>query len=391
MIQVAEIDTNNSNHVKGFLDFPFQLYENCPEWVPPMAKDARLRLERQRYAFYRHSDASFLLASFEGTSVGRIAVLEKKPQDSGRMQAHSKADGENDNRLAPDGRDAFFYLFDTVDDIEVAGALFDAVETWARKRKLAHMVGPLGFAAGDPLGLLVEGFEHRAAMGITYNYNYYNRLIETCGYQKDFDLVSCHATSHSQFPEKIHYLADRVKQRRGLRVVNFRSKRELKSLVPKIKKVYNETLGDFERNSPLTEEEIDTVADRMISVADPELVKVVMRDDELVGFLIAFPDLSAAIQRCKGRLWPLGWFYLLREFRRTKWVNLNGMAVIPKFHGLGANLVLYSEMVRTLHAGRFTDADLVQVRDNNAKMIAELERFGVPVYKRHRVYRKRLD
>jgi hypothetical protein len=239
--------------------------------------------------------------------------------------------------------------------------------------------------------LLIEGFEHRAAMGITYNYGYYGRLVEACGYRKDFDLVSCHATRQSDFPNKIHHIADRVKQRRGLRVVNFHSKRELKALAPKIKQVYNETLGAFERNSPLTEEEIDTVADRMISVADPELIKVVMRDDELVGFLLAFPDLSAAIQRCRGRLWPLGWYYLLREFKQTHWVNLNGMAVIPKFQGLGANLVLYSEMAKTLHTGRFTDADLVQARDNNAKMIAELERFGVPVYKRHRVYRKSLD
>jgi len=256
---------------------------------------------------------------------------------------------------------------------------------------MAYLVGPLGFAAGDPLGLLVEGFEHRAAMGITYNYSYYARLIEGCGFRKDFDLVSCHATARSEFPEKIHHLADRVKQRRGLRVVNFQSKRELRALVPEIKRVYNETLGAFERNSPLTDEEIDAVAERMISVADPELIKVVLQGDELVGFLFAFPDLSAAIQRCRGRLWPLGWLHLLREFRQTRWVNLNGMAVIPKFQGLGANLVLYSEMIKTLQSGRFTDADLVQARDNNTKMIAELERFGVPVYKRHRVYRKPLN
>ena len=391
MIQVVEIDTNNSKHVRDFLGFPFQLYKDCPQWVPPMADDARLRLDRRRHPFYHHSDASFLLARSDVTTVGRIAVLENRHHNTGLMQAQSKSGGEKEeDRTAINQGDAFFYLFDAVDDIEVARALFDAVETWARKRKLAHVVGPLGFAAGDSLGLLVEGFEHRAAMGITYNYRYYSRLVETCGYRKDFDLVSCHATSQSEFPEKIHYLADRVKQRRGLRVVNFRSKRELKALAPKIKQVYNETLGAFERNSPLTEEEIDTVAKRMISVADPELIKVVMHDDELVGFLFAFPDLSAAIQRCRGRLWPLGWYYLLREFRQTRWVNLNGMAVIPKFQGLGANLVLYSEMVKTLQTGRFTDADLVQARDNNAKMIAELGRFGVPVYKRHRVYRKSL-
>jgi GNAT superfamily N-acetyltransferase len=390
MVHIYEIDTdNNPRHVRRFLDFPFQLYQGCPQWVPPLASDARLRLDHERYPFYQHSDASFFLAATNGATVGRIAVLEHRHYTRA-AQAQPAPPGDGEVQTDTTQGDAFFYLFDTVDDVEVARALFDVAETWASQRGLAYLVGPLGFAAGDPLGLLVEGFEHRAAMGITYNYSYYAPLIEACGYRKDFDLVSCHATSQIDFPEKIHQLADRVKQRRGLQVINFRSKRELRALVPKIKQVYNETLGAFERNSPLTQEEIDAVAERMISVADPELIKVVMRDDELIGFLFAFPDLSAAIQRCKGRLWPLGWFWLLREFKQTRWVDLNGMAVIPKYQGLGANLVLYSEMVKTLQTGRFTDADLVQARDNNLKMIAELERLGIPIYKRHRVYRKPL-
>jgi len=389
MVHIQELDTNNPRDVTSFLDFPFQLYQRCPQWVPPMANDSRMRLDRQRYPFYRHSDASFFLATSDSKTVGRIAVLNHR-HHSRAIHGEPTLDDGNEGQSDPIQSDAFFYLFDTVDDIEVARALFDAAETWARQQELTFLVGPLGFAAGDPLGLLVEGFDHRAAMGIAYNYRYYSPLVEACGYHKEFDLVSCHATNKSKFPDKIHHLADRVKQRRRLQVVNFQSKRELRDLVPKIKKVYNETLGAFERNSPLTEEEIDAVAERMISVAVPELIKVVMHDDELVGFLFAFPDLSAAVQRCKGRLWPLGWFWLLREFKRTRWVNLNGMAVVPKYQGLGVNLVLYSEMAKTLQSGRFTDADLVQARDNNHKMIAELERFGVPVYKRHRVYRKSL-
>lgn len=386
MIQVHDIDTHNSKQVKHFLDFPFQLYQDCPQWVPPIAAQARLQLDRQRNPFYRHSDAGFFLATSNNKTVGRIAVLEHRHYtQASQMSSHDK------EQVGPAQRDAFFYLFDTVNDIEVVRTLFDAAETWASRRGLTHLVGPLGFAAGDPLGLLVEGFEHRAAMGIAFNYSYYAPLVEARGYRKDFDLVSCHASSQSEFPERIHHLADRVKQRRRLRVVNFRSKQELRAIVPQIKHVYNETLGSFERNSPLTEEEIDAVAERMLSVADPELIKVVLQGEELIGFLFAFPDLSAAIQRCKGRLWPLGWYWLLKEFKRTRWVNLNGMAVIPRYQGLGANLVLYSEMVKTLQTGRFTDADLVQARDNNTKMIADLERLGMPVYKRHRVYRKRLS
>lgn len=391
MIHTYEIDTQKPRHVRRFLSFPLQLYQDCPQWVPPMAADSRLQLDRQRLPFYRHSDASFFLATNDGEVIGRIAVLahrHKVKVSAPQAQPETGADEAGQQQLAQE--DAFFYLFDSVDSIEVAQGLFEAASAWALERGLSFLVGPLGFAAGDPLGLLIEGFEHRAAMGIGYNYDYYGHLVEACGFCKEFDLVSCHMTAESEIPEKIHRLADRVKQRRGFRVVSFRSKRELRAVVPKIKHVYNETLGAMERNSPLTEEEIDAVAERMMTVAEPELIKIVMHDDEMIGFLFAFPDLSAAIQRCKGRLWPLGWFWLLRKFRRTSWVNLNGMAVVPKYQGLGATLVLYSEMTKTLQTGRFTDADLVQVRDNNPKMIAELERMGAPVYKRHRVYRKAL-
>jgi GNAT superfamily N-acetyltransferase len=290
----------------------------------------------------------------------------------------------------PGQREAFFYLFESVDNLEVARALFDRAEHWARQRGLGYLVGPLGFVPGDSIGLLVEGFQYQPAMGISYNHAYYPHLLEACGLEKEFDLVSCHMTQQTAFPDKIHELADRIKARRGLRVVNFESKRELRQIVPEIMKAYNQTLGLAERNSPVREEEIATVAEGLIAVADPRLIKVVMHKDEVVGFLFAFPNLSAAIRRCKGRLWPLGWLWLLREYERTRWVDLNGMAVIPQYQGLGATLILYSEMAKTLRTGRFTDADLVQVRDYNVRMIAELERLGAPVFKRHRVYRKPL-
>lgn len=389
MIEIHEIDTRDRKQVRRFLEFPFQLYRGCPQWVPPMASEAQLQLDRRRNPFYHHSDASFFLAIADGRSVGRIAVLEHRQRTLATRAQLRAAEGDERCTDLP-RRDALFYLFDCVDDLQVAQALFGAAAAWSRQRGMAFLVGPIGFATGDPLGLLVEGFEHRAAMGGIYNYDYYARLVEACGFGKEFDLVSCHMTSASPFPDQIHRLAEQIKQRRGLRVVNFGSKRELWALTPKIKQAYNETLGMMEHNEPLTEAEIDAVARRIISVAEPELIKVVMRGDELVGFLFAFPDLSAAIQRCKGRLWPLGWLWLLREYRRTRWVDLNGMAVVPKYQGLGASLVLYSEMARTLQTGRFTDADLVQVRDNNPRMIAELERLGAPVYKRHRVYRKPL-
>jgi hypothetical protein len=113
-----------------------------------------------------------------------------------------------------------------------------------------------------------------------------------------------------------------------------------------------------------------------------------MKGDEIVGFLFAFPDLSAALQRSKGRLWPLGWYCILREFKRTKWVNVNGLGLLPAYRGVGGNVLLYTEMTQTVKEFGFEHVDVVQVGEENSKSMAENQALGVRWYKRHRTYVK---
>ena len=172
MIEIREIDSQDPGQVRRFVNFPFQLYRDCPQWVPPMAGDARLQLDRRRNPFYRHSDAAFFLASRHGRCVGRIAVLDHRGRTLASPASSSTAENLERQR-GSSARDAFFYIFDCLNDLEAAQGLFETAAAWARRRGLAFIVGPVGFATGDPLGLLVEGFEHRAAMGIIYNHDYY--------------------------------------------------------------------------------------------------------------------------------------------------------------------------------------------------------------------------
>jgi hypothetical protein len=156
----------------------------------------------------------------------------------------------------------------------------------------------------------------------------------------------------------------------------------------RIGKVYNESFSDNWEYCPLTQEEMDVVADRLIAIADPRLIKLVMKEDEIVGFAFAFPDISAAIQRTKGRVWPFGWIHLLREFKRTKWINLNGLGLLEGHRGVGANTVLYTELDKSVKDFGFEHADVVQVEENNTKSLGEMAAIGVKWYKRHRIYRR---
>jgi len=240
------------------------------------------------------------------------------------------------------------------------------------------------------MGLLVKGFEHRPAFGIPYNPPYYPELIEAAGFEPHGDVVSGYLNARTPFPERIHRVAQIVQKRRGLRVVRFQTRRDLRMVVPRLQALYNAALEGTTGNAPLTNEEARTMAEQMLWFADPRLIKIVMKGDELVGFLFAYPDISAAVQRTRGRVLPWGWIDLLRELRRTKWVNLNGAGIVPDYRGLGGTALLFSEMHKSIVEGRFEHADLVQIGVDNAPMQRELRDLGVDFYKTHRLYRRTL-
>jgi hypothetical protein len=373
-MKILRVEERNRRQVGDFLNLPFVLYRDNPQWVPPLASDAHVMLDRKRHPFYRHSDAAFFLARDDsGHATGRIAVLDNR--------AYNEFNRE---------KTAFFYLFECEENGETSRMLFEAAFTWARSRGLNRMFGPKGFTALDGMGLLVEGFEHRPALGIPYNFAYYPRQVEEAGFLPAGDVVSGHIGGDARLPEKILAVAGLVEKRRGLRVKNFRSRGELRQFVPHLKDLYNRALGGTSGNTPISDEEARMMADQILWFADPRLIKVILKDEEIVGFLFAYPDISEALQRTGGRIWPFGWITILREFRRTKWVNINGAGIDARYRGLGGTALLFREMGRSLEEGRFEHADLVQIGVENDKMQRELRDLGVDFYKRHRMYTKDL-
>ncbi len=371
-MHVEPVDTRKRRQAKRFLDVPFRIYRGSAEWVPPLASDAARMLDRRRHPFYRHSQAGFFIAiDDDGQPCGRLAVL----------------DNRNYNEFNRE-RTAFFYLFECIDDPAASHALFEAGFDWARDRGLNKVIGPRGFTALDGLGLLVRGFDHRPAMGIPYNLDYYGRLVEAEGFRKQEDSVSGYLSADMAFPERIHRASELIQKRRGLRVVAYTRRSELRSLVPYLRDLYNSALGGTAGNVPLNDEEANAMADQMIWFADPRLIKILWKDDRPVGFLFAYPDISAALQRTRGRVFPFGWTRLLLEMRRTHWININGAGIVDEYRGLGGTAILFSEMYKSVAGGRFRHADLVQVGASNDRMQRELRDLGIEFYKMHRIYER---
>ena len=375
MLAINKIDTKDKAQVRRFVRIPYRLYKNHPQWVPPLYMDAEMQLNREKHPYYEHSEADFFIAESDGQDVGRIAILENKPFN----KYH-------------DTRKAQFYLFECENDQQAATALFNRAFEWAQKRNLDQVIGPKGFGALDGYGLLVEGYEHRQIMTMmNYNYPYYPHLIEALGFEKEVDFVSCYLNAEKfRLPERVHRIAKRVQQRGSLGIKRFNSKKELRAWVPRIGRAYNKAFVDNWEYYPLTDNEINFILDTILTVADPRLIKVITHDNDAVGFLFGFPDLSSALQQAKGRLLPVGIIHLLIEMRRTKWIALNGAGILPEFQGRGGNALLYAEMENTIHDNDFEHADLTQVGETAVQMRQDLVNLGGEPYKNHRVYRKEL-
>ena len=374
MLIIQEVDTDNKAQVKRFVELPYKLYKDCPQWVPPLYVDAYLLLNRKKHPFFEHSEADFFLAVRDGTVVGRICAGNNKPFN----EYHQT-------------KKAQFYAFEAINDLDVAHALFDAVGDWAKERGLEILIGPKGLSPFDGYGILIEGFEQRQMMTMmNYNFDYYPKLMEALGFEKEVDFVSCYLPADSfKIPERVERIAKRVLERGELWVKNFKSKRELVQWAPRIGYAYNKAFIHNWEYYPFTEGDVKYAVDNVFLVANHRLIKLIMHEEEIVGFLFAFPDASAALQRAKGRLFPFGIIDILFEMMHTKTISGNGMGILPEFQGKGGNALLYYEMGKTVFGfNQFEHVEMTQVAESTEQMRADLKNLNGVEYKNHRVYRK---
>lgn len=373
-MNIRQIDPTNRREARRFVDFPDELYRHCPQWVPYPRQDKLAHLNR-RNAFFAHSEADFFVAETGEKLLGRICVMKNRNYNT-FYQAHH----------------AFFYLFDVVEDVAAAQALFEAASDWSRRRGLNVLVGPKGFVPFDGIGMLYRGFEHRPAMGIPYNYAYYNHFMEHLGFEKEIDFTSFYLNCREfHLPERFVRVAERVRTRRDLRVSSFSSKRELRRWIPALVDTYNRVFVNNWEYVPVTPAEMEELAQRMLQIVRPEHIKLVFdQTDQVVGFLLTFLDISTALQQTGGKLFPFGWIKLLAALRQPAWININGMGFLEEYRGLGGNAILYTELEKTLRRGNFEHADLVQMADTVEYMLSDMVTAQVKPYKVHRVYRREI-
>ena len=377
MITIEKVDVNSKKAVNEFVQFQYDLYKDVEQFCPPFVSDVKLMLNKSKHPFYEKSDGDFFVAKDDGKIVGRLGILVINP-----FNVYHKTKKDQ------------FYLFECVNDQEVANKLFERAFEWCKEKGLDEVVGPKGLSAFDGYGILVDGYEHRQMMTMmNYNFDYYPKLLESIGFEKEVDFVSCYVKADEfKIPEKVKEVARRVKERGHFKVLTFKNKRQMmRDWADKIGKAYNDTFVNNWEYYPLSEGEVKLLVDNLMVVADPKLVKIITYNDQIVGFLLAFPDITKSLQRHNGRITPLGILDMMIDLKKTKWVAINGAGVLPEFHGRGGIALLYDEMEKTIGDFGFVHGEMTQVAETAVQMRKDLINLGGQPYKNHRVYHKKLD
>jgi hypothetical protein len=321
----------------------------------------------------KHSDIILFTAWDNGKMAGRIMGIINRYY----------------NELAGQKR-ARFFKYECVNDTEVSHALISKVEAWAVEKGMTEIIGPFGFSDKDPQGLLISGFDQRAILIAPYNYPYYADLIEKEGYRKEIDLVEYLIPVPEHVPDFYTRIYERVTRNTSLQCLEFRKKRELKPYIIPVLKLLNETFTGIFGFYPLDEEEMKKFAADYMMILDPAFVKVVTDNGKPVSFFIAIPDLGPGLQKARGRLFPFGIFYLMREMKKTDYLILMLGGISEPYQGIGLDVMMGTKMLESASRRGIKLINSHLELESNVKVRAEMEKMGGKVAKTYRVYNKTL-
>lgn len=379
-ITIKKVETKED--LKAFIEFHYDLYEGNEYDVPNLYSDEVNTLSKEKNAAFDFCVANYYLAIRDNKVVGRVAAI-----------INNKANEKWDQKRVR------FGWIDFIEDKEVLEALLKAVEDFGKAHGMNEIVGPLGFTDMDPEGMLTWGFDQLGTMPTIYNYDYYPRLLESLlGYEVDNRYVEYKLFVPDTVPEKYAKIAEMIQNRYNLRIKKLTKKDIFEGgYGKKIFELINSTYKDLYGFSELSEKQINQYINMYFPFADLSLITLVedaSADNKLVGIGITLPSLSEALQKCKkGRLFPFGWFHLLRaiKFHKTKIVDLLLIGVLPEYRMKGVNALIFADLIPRYQAYGFEWGETQVEMETNANVQSQWETLNPVMHKRRNCYKKVLN
>lgn len=362
--------------IRKYVRFGIELYANNPCYVPPLVFDEINTFLPKKNPAYDFCESQSFLALRDNVVAGRITGIINR--------AVNKKTGQNIVR---------FGFVDFIDDAEVVDALFHAVEEWGANQGMTEIVGPLGFTDLDPEGMLIEGFDEMGTMATIYNYPYYRTHMERMGFAKDTDWIEFRMTVPDKVPDKYMRIASIVERKFELHVVELKSRKWVKETYGRaIFELINEAYADLYGFVALTDRQIEYYIDMYLGMLRLDDVALIAdKDDRLVGVGISMPSLSAALRKSGGRLFPTGWYHLLKAIKGgADVVDLLLVAIKPEYQGKGVNALLFSHLIPAYIANGYKFAESNVELEDNENVQKQWEYFERRQHRRRRAWKKDL-
>lgn len=370
-IVIKEVLTKKDK--RKFIYFPEEVHKNDPTWLPPIYMDEWELFDDKKNKSYQYADTILCLAYRGKKIVGRVMGIINRRYNEIHNEQH--------------GRFCFMECFE---DQEVVHELIKKIENWAKERRMVKLVGPLAFSDKDPQGFQIEGFEYPKFIVCPTNDSYLPEMIGVEGYTKHRDLVNYLAKTPEDLPEVYKKILTRVSENKDYKIVEFKTKKELKPYVVPALELMNQTFMEIYGFVPLKDQEKQELASRYMMILDPKFIKVIEAKDGLIGFAIGIPDISEGIRKAGGKLFPFGIFRIIRELKRSKKLLMLLGGVRKDYRGKGIDVLMAVKILQSGIEHKMGLIDLHLVLETNTKMRAECERIGGKIIKRFRIYQKDL-
>ena len=374
MIEVIKVE--NKKQERDFVMFPFKLYKGCDYWVPPIISEELESMDKEKNPVFQNAEAEFYVAKKDGVAVGRIAAIVNWVE----------IEEQKKNKLR-------FGWYDTIDDLEVSKKLLESVVEFGKSRKLEFVDGPVGFSNMDKAGLLIEGYEELNTMITWYHYPYQKEHLKKLGFTKLAEWVEYKIKifSADDAPEKVKKFSKIIQQRYELKVLNFKSRKEIIPYVDKMFELLNVTYSNLQTYVTIKQYQIDFYKEKFIKYIHPDFIKCCLdKDGNLIAFLITMPSFSRALKKINGKMGLMGYFHLFKAQHFNDRVSLYLIGVDPKYQSKGVTAVIFNELQNT-----FNKRGIVEVETNpelveNKAIQAFWKNYQSTLHKRRATFTKKL-
>ena len=331
MSEVSIKQVTHEKDWKDFIEFPMRLYRNNSNYVPPLIKDEKEIWDSLQNPALAYSEARQFLAFKNNEVVGRVAVIinHKEAEELGIKKVR-------------------FGWLDFIDEEAVSRALIDEAVKFAREKGIRKIEGPMGFTNLDKAGMLTMGFDRLATMIGIYNFEYYPKHLEALGLIKEKEWVEFEILFPESLPDKVDKFSRLIAEKYELKLVKFQSKKEILPLVEPMFKLLDETYKNLSTYTPITDEQIRHYKEKYFGFIDKDyIICIADKNNDLIAFAITMPSYSRALQKAKGRLFPFGWYHLLRDGKKNERANFYLIGIHPEYQRRGVTAIIFKEIYET--------------------------------------------